>query len=267
MDRASAAQVGRRIRQLLETRRIGRTLIVEDSLTSTMAFARRWREQGAAAGSVVLALEQSAGRRRGGRFCVSPRGVLSLSLSLAPLDPAELSSRAGFAAAVAASRTITMLGGPRLAFDWPNDLVLEHAGKVGGVLLELLTPPGERPSLLLGVGLNLGPDPRAVDPGRAGSAAAIPLLALDDPLPRVTAALLACLEQELLRLERPVGWRELLREVRELSLATQQREVRIRRPGGEVVKGTSAGIDEDGSLLLRTSGQGLIAVRYGQREP
>src|SRR5437867_2875916 len=64
-----------RLQSLLRTEFIGRRVIYEASVSSTMDVARREALAGAPEGTVVLAEEQTAGRGRMGRAWVSPAAV------------------------------------------------------------------------------------------------------------------------------------------------------------------------------------------------
>ncbi len=68
----------------LETHFIGRKIIYQPRLPSTMAVARREARRGAMEGTVVIADEQTAGRGRIERLWLSPRGSVALSVILYP---------------------------------------------------------------------------------------------------------------------------------------------------------------------------------------
>jgi biotin-(acetyl-CoA carboxylase) ligase len=136
------------------------------------------------------------------------------------------------------------------------------------VLLELLTLPagGAAPfALLLGVGLNLGPDPRDIDPGRAGTAGPIEGFRSADPRPAVAAGLLNALEGLVRSCGDEVGWRVVLESVRAISRAAQGHPVTVRDPDGRLIAGSGVGIREDGALLVEQSDGTLAIVRYGER--
>ena len=65
----------------------GYRLLCYDSIGSTNDEAKRLARDGAAEGTLVWALEQTAGRGRRGRAWISPRGNLYVSLILRPDCP------------------------------------------------------------------------------------------------------------------------------------------------------------------------------------
>jgi BirA family biotin operon repressor/biotin-[acetyl-CoA-carboxylase] ligase len=248
---------------------LGRPLVVLERCASTMDEARARLAQGAGPGLAVLALEQSAGRGRHGRTFVSPRGGLYLTAALRPPADPAVAWRLGFAAALAARDAVATAGGPDLGFDWPNDLVL-GSRKVGGILAEYLGrggPSGE-PVVLVGIGLNLGPDPRDADPERAGPAGPIPFREPGRALPAVAAALLAALPRRARAVGDEAGWSGALESIRAASAASRGAPVRVQEPDGRVIEGVGEGIRDDGALLVRVTegaGAGVVAVRFGER--
>jgi BirA family biotin operon repressor/biotin-[acetyl-CoA-carboxylase] ligase len=135
----------------------GYRLIACDSIGSTNDEAKRLAREGAAEGTLLWALEQTAGRGRRGRIWVSPQGNLYASLILRPDCPASRAAQLGFVAALAIGGA---LGAPGVSYKWPND-VLVNGRKVAGVLLEAEMIGRHRPSfVVVGVGVNLATAPQ-----------------------------------------------------------------------------------------------------------
>ena len=131
-----------------------------------MDLLHRLAEQGAPAGTAVVAAEQTAGRGSRGRRWHSPRGGLWLSLLARPgRHGVELVSlRAGLALA----ETLDAAG-LRVAVKWPNDLMWGER-KIGGVLCEARWV-GDVPGwVAIGVGLNVR---NPIPPELAAKAAAM----------------------------------------------------------------------------------------------
>jgi BirA family transcriptional regulator, biotin operon repressor / biotin---[acetyl-CoA-carboxylase] ligase len=136
--------------------------VFSDSIGSTNDEAKRLARDGAAAGTLVWALAQTAGRGRRGRGWVSPPGNLYTSLVMRPNCPPDRAAQLGFVAAVAVGNALTELL-PRLdglSYKWPNDVLL-NGGKVAGILLESeMTGLDQLSFLVVGVGINLLTAPR-----------------------------------------------------------------------------------------------------------
>jgi BirA family biotin operon repressor/biotin-[acetyl-CoA-carboxylase] ligase len=135
----------------------GYRLVCFDSVGSTNDEAKRLAYGGTPEGTLVWALEQTAGRGRRGRVWSSPIGNLYVSLILRPDCPVSRAVQLGFAAALAvggALRTI-LPAVEAVAYKWPND-VLVNGRKLAGILLEAeTTTPGRLAFVVLGVGINL----------------------------------------------------------------------------------------------------------------
>jgi BirA family biotin operon repressor/biotin-[acetyl-CoA-carboxylase] ligase len=144
---------------------LGYRLVRYESVGSTSDEAKRLARGGAKEGTLVWALEQTAGRGRRGRIWQSPRGNLYASLILRPDCPAYRAAQLGFVAALAIGNALGALL-PRLEgllYKWPND-VLVNGRKIAGILLESETTALDRLAfLVIGIGVNLKTSPRDTD--------------------------------------------------------------------------------------------------------
>jgi BirA family biotin operon repressor/biotin-[acetyl-CoA-carboxylase] ligase len=128
-----------------------------ETLGSTNQQAWHWVEQGAGAGTVVIARQQQAGRGQWGRTWASPPGGLYLSLILTPAIAIAAAPLLTLASAWGIATSLNQLGVP-IQLKWPNDLV--HQGrKVGGILTEtrLSREPDGTPMIqtaVVGIGVN-----------------------------------------------------------------------------------------------------------------
>lgn len=239
-----------------EFRKIIRLKVTE----STNSVALEAGEQGAPAGTVVVADEQTGGRGRLNRSWLSPPGMgLYFSLVLRPdLAPGDL-AKITLAAGLAVCRAIEAECRIYPEIKWPNDLLVEGR-KFGGILTETRSgqdPAAERcPLVVVGVGLNLSP-PRGGFPSDLQERATA--LALHAEQAIDTGALLkeclAAIEAQVHRLESGdfpailADWqqRDAIRD-KVLSWVT---------PQGNKVTGVSLGPDEHGMLRVRDD-QGVV---------
>lgn len=143
-------------------------LISLDTVDSTNAEAKRMAAKGeeeAPDGTLVWALEQTAGRGRRGRKWHSPRGNLYCSLILRPEVPIEQAAELSFVSALAACDALSGISPPghMVQCKWPNDILL-NGDKVGGLLLEAETGNKKIPEwVILGLGINVVSHPPKVD--------------------------------------------------------------------------------------------------------
>lgn len=131
--------------------------LVEKSLDSTNAAARRLAEQGAAEGTVVLSGSQTQGRGRYGRSFYSPADTgVYLSLLLRPTGDPQQTVLLTAAAAAAMCQAMEALGveGPKIK--WVNDIFLSGK-KVCGILCEasFSLETGVPEYVVVGAGINV----------------------------------------------------------------------------------------------------------------
>ncbi len=107
---------------------------------------------GAAAGSVLIAGTQQAGRGQWGRAWQSGRGGLYLSLGLRPEMTVQRSLYLTLASAWGLATSLSNLGIP-VQVKWPNDLVVEGR-KLGGILVDTRVQGDRIPVAVVGLGLN-----------------------------------------------------------------------------------------------------------------
>jgi len=125
-----------------------------ESTTSTLDVAHRLAADGAPAGTLVVANEQTAGRGRGGKSWQSLAGEgLWLTLVERPKDNSGLgvlSLRIGIAAAEALDR----FAAEPIRLKWPNDLYIDQR-KLGGILVEARWREQAVEWVAIGLGINV----------------------------------------------------------------------------------------------------------------
>jgi BirA family biotin operon repressor/biotin-[acetyl-CoA-carboxylase] ligase len=224
----------------------GFSLVALESVPSTNDEATRLAAEGAADGTVVWALSQSAGRGRRGRRWVSPEGNLYCSVVMRPDVPLARAAALSLVGAVAVGDTVAgfVPAGCRVEHKWPND-VLVGGAKIAGILLE--ASGGGRAAVdwvVIGCGVNV-----AVHPEAEG------LLATDLAAERnapvsVGTVLVALLEN--LRHWRARWDTAGIEPVREACLARARglgEEILVRLPREEI-RGRFEGLDAAGALRL-----------------
>ena len=140
---------------LTEASRLGLVLPglhVLDQTTSTNQVAWELAKTGAPPGTIVIALQQSAGRGQWGRQWSSPLGGLYLSRYFEPQLGPEDGAQLTLAAAWGLAQTLRDRGVP-VALKWPNDLVVQGR-KWGGLLTETRLAGGAIARAVTGLGLN-----------------------------------------------------------------------------------------------------------------
>ena len=221
-------------------------LLAYEQIDSTNEEAKRLASTGAAAGTLVWAAEQLAGRGRRGRDWTSPPGNLYVSLLLRPACPPAQACQLNFVAAVALAEAVSALlpAGAEVALKWPNDVLIRGA-KVSGILLEASAALDRSIDwLVIGAGVNVASHP-ADTPYPATS------LQREGARDATAAGVLRAFA------ERFLAWHEIWQaqgfppvRARWLALARglgEPIEVRLER---ETLRGRFADLDESGALML-----------------
>jgi len=234
----------------------GATVVFFSETPSTNDEAMRLAEHGASEGATVLALAQTAGRGRHGRQWFSPPGA-GLYASIVCRTPAILPTLT-LAGGVAVAEGITRATGLPVAIKWPNDIVVHDGSapgrrrKLAGILAEGAAGPSAIQYVVLGCGINVRPaDYPAPLVGRVTSLEHELGRSVDAGL--VLAEMLAGLNEQARALSD--GRRaDVLDRWRSLSPSATGTRVEWSADGTRH-QGTTAGIDDDGALLVRSAGR------------
>ena len=166
-----------RARAALSRQRIGHCIAFYHSTPSTMPLARQLIDTrgDAAAGAVIIADEQTAGRGRLQRSwdAAVGRGLLGsyiLCADLLPERPSLAVMLAGLAA-LQAIRQCCPQQADRFHLKWPNDVIaLEPGGpvKLAGILVETIFHQERLRGVVLGIGVNVNQRADELPPTRSG---------------------------------------------------------------------------------------------------
>jgi BirA family transcriptional regulator, biotin operon repressor / biotin---[acetyl-CoA-carboxylase] ligase len=226
------------------------SVITLDAVDSTLDEIHRRAQEGAPPATVVVSVEQRAGRGSRGRTWHSPPGGLWFSQLLRPTEASAvevLSLRVGLAVA----RTIESLAvAEPVRLKWPNDILLRDR-KLGGILCEARWQGGRLAWVGVGVGLNV----LNLLPDGLGATA----IRLADVSPGVAPQdLVAPLAQRIA----PLADLGPTLSSSELE-AYHARDWLLGRTLTEPLEGIARGVSPAGELLIATPGGGLRAVRSG----
>jgi BirA family biotin operon repressor/biotin-[acetyl-CoA-carboxylase] ligase len=225
-------------------------LIVAGSVGSTNDLARRvfdeaWKGAGAGPETLIVALEQTAGRGRQGRGWVSRRGLGIYATLLLAVREVELQTLP-LLVGVGLARGLERLGcAARLK--WPNDL--QVAGrKLGGILIESITSD-PMVAAIVGFGVNHGHSAAELPTPTATS-----LRQVLDPVPPLERVVVELCAAVLAELERAGDVGYARRAYQELTVHRAGETLRC-RIAQEDLEGVFLGFDERGFLRLSVDGR------------
>ena len=246
-------------------------VVARTGSTNTDCAARA--RAGAPEGLVLAAEEQTAGRGRLGRTWLSPpRAALTFSVLLRPAGvPPARRGWLPLLAGVATATAVRHVSGLDARLKWPNDLLLGPR-KLAGILAE---QSGD--AVIVGIGVNVsaaraelpvtGAPPLSA--GRLLAAGATSLL-LEGSASLDRERLLREILAEIERWYRAWRGTEIPGDPQASGLraaylglcSTVGRDVQAELSAGNIIRGTAAGIDADGRLIVRTP-EGEVAVGAG----
>jgi len=237
-----------------------------DRTGSTSDEAMALFNKGATVPLLVVAEKQEQGRGRMGRSWFSPPGAgLYFTILVSPSLTPDTLPLLSLAAGVGCSRAINDASGVAVALKWPNDLIA-HDRKLGGILCESAPLDKGRPTVAIGVGVNVNTPAEAIPAEikkRAISLAGI----TGQEIPRgpLLAGLVRAIIAEVDTLA--ASGREILLEKWRKLDWTKGKVLTWRGIDGRTVHGTGAGITEEGLLLIRSSDGITTPVISGDVEP
>jgi BirA family biotin operon repressor/biotin-[acetyl-CoA-carboxylase] ligase len=226
---------------------------------STNTDALEAARAGTPHGSVYFADEQLAGRGRGDHAWHSAASQgLYVSALLRPSIPAVRLPLLPLAAGLAAAEAIRAITGVSVDLRWPNDLLIGPR-KVGGILVEAKTESSAVVFVVVGIGINVH---QRVFPADVSTPATSLDLEVGKPVQRqpLLVSLLKSLQRETLGLLDPAAIQTIPRRVQQASTWVHGRSVQVHGP--QACTGVTAGLDENGFLLVRTS-NGVVTVQTG----
>lgn len=237
-----------------ETSLVGRHVAVYEELPSTNTFAMNLPDEPRVEeGTVILALQQTAGRGRFDRVWQSRSGSsLLMSVILDPPPPLRRPAILTAWAAVAIGDAILKLTGLQARIKWPNDLLIKGK-KVCGILIE----SGRR--TVVGIGLNLNQSAAEFVDANLPDAASLAVFTGQSLELRAAAeTALRCLDFEYSRL---LGGEQVAVEADwKWRIGLLGREVVVERTDGGTVEGRLRDMSFD-ALEIEASGPIPVTIR------
>jgi BirA family biotin operon repressor/biotin-[acetyl-CoA-carboxylase] ligase len=243
------------IMESLNTTIIGRKIIYQSEMPSTMDTARKEVLGGTLEGTVIITDEQTAGKGRIGRPWLSPKGCVALSVILYP-DVSLLSSII-MVASLAVLYAIRDITGLNPMIKWPNDIMINDK-KVCGILIEGGIKESGKNHAIIGIGINVNLDTAYLGKVSVPATSILNELGREVSRLKLIRNLLIKIDKLYLSLRSGI---DLYKEWRQ-NLETLGRQVHIKM-GEEVFEGVAESVTRDGNLMLRTREGNLNRIIAG----
>jgi BirA family biotin operon repressor/biotin-[acetyl-CoA-carboxylase] ligase len=225
------------------------TILRFDSLSSTNTEALAQARQGADEGLCIVAREQTAGRGRHAREWVSGKDAgLYFSIVLRPRIETRVLPLLTLMGAVAVFEVLKEAG-LEPDIKWPNDLLVSEK-KICGILAEMADTPKGR-VVVVGIGINLSSSD--YPPELAETATSIEYETGQAPdAGELLLSLTRFFSEYYEMLHRSDGPEEVRRMWAARSSYFSGKQVRV-TTANKVISGTTAGIEENGALIVETT--------------
>ena len=228
------------------------------SASSTQDCLRTLASEGAPHGTVVIAMEQSAGKGRIGRRWFSPRGGLWFSLLLRPRIPLRDICALPLLFGVSVSSALEPL--LETSLKWPNDVLCCGGKKICGILTEVSAEPERLDYALVGIGVNSNFSTNDLpEDVRSRSASTLDVLGKKIDRAELLDRILL-LSEELYKEAESRGFAGIIERWRSRSCMLGH-EVTISSLN-QTIAGRAVDINADGSLLVETE-EGKVSVYCG----
>jgi len=240
----------------------GRRIEWYPSVDSTMTEAGRLAAEGAPSGTVVGADEQTAGVGRHGRSWHSELGSgLYVSVILRRQFPPATLPVVTLALGLATREAILTATGLACDLRWPNDLLLQSKKCAG--ILTVLESSNQRPAIIAGIGINVYHSFFPAELSAIATSLRIESGCIHSR-ERLLVELLTSIDRYCDRLETE-GRASILDAFARASSYVSGRRVAVDQDGSEL-RGTTAGLNESGFLILRgDDGASRLIVSGGVR--
>jgi BirA family biotin operon repressor/biotin-[acetyl-CoA-carboxylase] ligase len=234
-----------------------------ESLDSTNSEAERQLANGKEAPFIVLAQAQTAGRGRLGRkWHSSDKGNIYLSLSLRPFILPERLKPFTLWMGLALCRYIEENLGIKLGLKWPNDILSPDGKKIAGILTEARLDSDTVRDLIFGLGFNISPQQDFPSELKTIAGSLQQVVGENLDMNALTAGIIKniFMSWEEFKDNR---WADLFKEYwpRYDILTGKVVTIQLR---GSPVTGVVEGIDEVGSLKVKTSDGKLVLISSGE---
>ncbi|MEM4705609.1 MAG: biotin--[acetyl-CoA-carboxylase] ligase [Candidatus Nitrosocaldus sp.] len=244
-------------------------IIYYEQVESTQDVALRLAEQGRDS-ILVVAERQSRGRGRTSRLWISPDGGIWFSLIIKPRVNVRDVTLLSLATALAVCNTINSRFNLAARIKWPNDVIINYK-KVAGILIDMSIEHDAINYAVVGIGVNANVSIDSIermisntDKHYYGSTSLMHELGKAVDRVRLLASLLRELEHIYSRLAYKD---EILAAIRSVMMLGPVRV--IEGEGNDAfIDGVAIGVDDDGSLLVKSYGMikkvtsGYVHVRY-----
>lgn len=245
----------------LNSKYIGHNIHFYQEVESTNNTAKKFVEDDAPEGTVVIAEHQTAGRSRKNEDWVSPEGGIYMTMILRPEVTLLEASKLTIVTGVAIAKTLHDEFNINVGIKWPNDLLIGNK-KICGILTEAVTQKNKLEAVLVGVGIDVNVDDEDI-PNKIKNIATSVKKETNIVFNR--AAIMReffRIFEELYEKFKEGDFKEIVSEWRRFSSTTGNR-VKVYK-GGKALIADAVGITNNGALIIEKDDGKLEKITSGE---
>lgn len=252
------------IKELIDTKLIGKEIIFLESIDSTNNYAKKMGEEKFKEGTIVIAEEQTAGRGRLGREWISPKGKgIWMTIMLKPDIKPEQAAQLTLIGAYAVAKAIKTVCSIDAQIKWPNDIVIKGK-KVCGILTEMGAEIDRINYLIVGIGINANTEKKDFLKSGLDIATSLKIEKGEDVDRKLLISNIITNFEELYTDFIEKGNIErIINDYKKVS-ATLDKEVKISSVKGEELRGMALDINNHGHLMVKINDGKIIEISSGE---
>ena len=249
------------VKRGLKTEYIANNIHFYENLESTNDTAKKFVENNAPEGTVIIAEKQSAGRSRKNTDWASPEGGIYMTIILRPDVTLVEASKLTIVAGVAIAKTLHDEFSVNVGIKWPNDLLIGDK-KICGILTEAVTDFDKVKAVLLGIGVDVNVEKDDI-PDNLKDIATSVKNEINTELKRaeILRVFFKIFEDQYNHFKEG-NFKEIINEWRRLSTTTGNR-VRVYK-AGKAIDADAIGVNNEGALIVELDDGRLEKINSGE---
>ena len=249
------------IERKLSTKYIAHNIHLYQEVTSTNDLAKKFVDNNAPEGTVIIAEHQTAGRSRGKNDWVSPEGGIWMTLILKPEVNLVEASKLTIVTGVAIAKTLHDHFNIDAGIKWPNDILINNK-KICGILTEAVTDYDKLKAVLIGIGIDINFNSSDLPENLQDIATTVNEESNDEIKRPEILKIFFSIFEELYDEYKEGNFKHIIAEWRRLSSTTGNR-VKVYKDGKAMIA-DAVGIDNQGALIVELDDGSLEKIISGE---
>ncbi|MBO7719545.1 MAG: biotin--[acetyl-CoA-carboxylase] ligase [Methanosphaera sp.] len=250
------------IKRNLSTKYIAHNIHLYEEVTSTNDIAKKFVDNNAPEGTVIIAEQQTAGRSRSKRNdWASPEGGIWMTMILKPDVTLLEASKLTIVTGVAIAKTLHDNFDLDAGIKWPNDIMIGNK-KICGILTEAVTDYDDLKAVLIGIGIDVNINQKDLPKDLQDITTTVNEESSEDIKRAEIMKVFFSIFEEYYEEFKEGKFKHIIGEWRRLSSTTGNR-VKVYKDGKAMIA-DAVGIDNQGALIVELDDGSLEKIISGE---